>query len=41
MIAEINMHVQLKFGLNWTTNMGDMANQILLVVIFFLQFDDI
>ena len=32
MIAKINMYVHLKFGKNWTTNMGDMEK------ILFLQF---
>ena len=25
MIAKVNIYTNLKFGLNWTTNMGDMA----------------
>ena len=31
-IAKVNMYVQLNFGENWTTNMGDMAKSL------FLQF---
>ena len=32
MIAKVNINVHLKFGENWTTNMGDMAKSL------FLQF---
>ena len=32
MIAKVNMYVHLKFGENWTTNMGDIAKSL------FLQF---
>ena len=31
-MAKVNMYVYLKFGENWTTNMGDMAKSL------FLQF---
>ena len=33
MIANVNMSVYLKFGENWTTNMGDIISPILLVII--------
>ena len=32
MITEVNLYVYLKFGWNWTANMGDMAKSL------FLQF---
>ena len=33
---EVNMYVYLKYGVNWTINMGNMA---ILVAILFLQFE--
>ena len=41
-IAKVNMYVHLKFGYNWTTNMGDMAkspfHQFFLSLLSFLFF---
>ena len=44
MIAKVNMYVYLKFGKNWTANMGDIAkglSLILLALVFVLQFEPI
>ena len=37
-IAEVNMHVYLKFGENWTTNMGDMPKSPFLLFFLLLSF---
>ena len=40
MITEVKLYVYLKFGWNWTANMGDMAiSPILVVVVLVLQFE--
>ena len=36
-LAKVNMYVHLKFGENWTTNMGDMAKSLFLQFFFFLS----
>ena len=46
MIAKVNMYVHLKFGENWTTNMGDNGKKsisaiLLVVVVLVLQFESL